>query len=70
MRIIEPNSDLTNACLKKGVSALNAMKAALKINEADWMTTAAYCASGLCELMFGKNGVCALICKTRMFLFS
>lgn len=42
IRIIEPNSNLTRAYLKKAVSALNTMTAALEIQEADWITTTAY----------------------------
>ncbi len=42
IRIIEPNSNLTKAYLKKAISALNTMTAAFKINETDWITTTAY----------------------------
>jgi len=42
IRIIEPNSNLTKAYLKKAKSALNTMTAALQINEADWTATTAY----------------------------
>ena len=42
IRIIEPNPNLTKAYLKKAISALNTMTAALKINEIDWITTTAY----------------------------
>ena len=42
IRIIEPNPNLTKAYLKKALSALNTMTAALKINETDWVTTTAY----------------------------
>ena len=42
IRIIEPNSNLTKAYLKKAISALNTMTAAVKINETDWITTTAY----------------------------
>ena len=42
IRIIEPNSNLTKAYLKKSISALNTMTAALKINETDWILTTAY----------------------------
>jgi uncharacterized protein (UPF0332 family) len=42
IRIIQPNPNLTKAYLKKAISALNTMTAALQINEADWTTTTAY----------------------------
>jgi uncharacterized protein (UPF0332 family) len=42
IRIIEPNPNLTKAYLKKSVSALNTMTAALKIEESDWIATTAY----------------------------
>ena len=42
IRIIEPNPNLTKAYLKKAISALNTMTAAVKINETDWITTTAY----------------------------
>ena len=42
IRIIEPNSNLTKAYLKKAISALNTMTAVVKINETDWVNTTAY----------------------------
>jgi uncharacterized protein (UPF0332 family) len=42
IRIVEPNEDLAKAYLKKAVSALNTMTAALKIRETDWIVTTAY----------------------------
>ena len=42
IRIIEPNPNLTKAYLKKAISALNTMTAALQIKETDWITTTAY----------------------------
>ena len=42
IRIIEPNPNLTKAYMKKAISALNTMTAALKINETDWILTTAY----------------------------
>lgn len=42
IRIIEPDPNLTKAYLKKAISALNTMTAALKIKETDWITTTAY----------------------------
>ncbi len=40
--MIEPNPNLAKAYMKKAISALNTMTAALKINEADWILTTAY----------------------------
>jgi len=40
--IIQPNENLTKAYLKKAVSALNTMNAALEIRETDWIITTAY----------------------------
>jgi uncharacterized protein (UPF0332 family) len=42
IRIIEPNTNLTKAYLKKAISALNTMTAALQIKENDWTATTAY----------------------------
>jgi len=42
IRIVEPNEDLAKAYLKKAISALNTMTAALKIQETDWIATTAY----------------------------
>jgi uncharacterized protein (UPF0332 family) len=42
IRIIEPNPNLTKAYLKKAISALNTMTAALQIKETDWITKTAY----------------------------
>ncbi len=42
IRIIQPNENLTRAYLKKAISALNTMNAALEIRETDWITTTAY----------------------------
>lgn len=42
IRLIQPNPNLTKAYLKKAISALNTMTAALQINEADWTATTAY----------------------------
>ena len=42
IRIIEPNPNLTKAYMKKAISALNTMTAALKINETDWILTTGY----------------------------
>ena len=42
IRIIEPNPNLAKAYMKKAISALNTMTAALKINEGDWILTTAY----------------------------
>ncbi len=42
IRIIEPNENLTKAYLKKAISALNTMTAALQIKETDWIVTTAY----------------------------
>ncbi len=42
IRIVEPNEDLSKAYLKKAVSALNTMTAALKIRETDWIAATAY----------------------------
>lgn len=42
IRLVEPTQNLTKAYLKKAISALNTMTAALQINEADWTTTTAY----------------------------
>lgn len=42
IRIIQPNENLTKAYLKKAISALNTMNAALEIGETDWITTTAY----------------------------
>jgi len=42
IRIIEPNPNLTKAYMKKAISALNTLTAALKINETDWILTTAY----------------------------
>jgi uncharacterized protein (UPF0332 family) len=41
-RIIDPNENLTKAYLKKTISALNTMTAALQIKETDWIITTAY----------------------------
>jgi uncharacterized protein (UPF0332 family) len=42
IRIIQPSENLTKAYLRKAISALNTMNAALKIKETDWITTTAY----------------------------
>jgi len=42
IRLIEPNLNLTKAYLKKAISALNTMTAALQIKETDWTATTAY----------------------------
>jgi uncharacterized protein (UPF0332 family) len=42
IRIVEANEDLAKAYLKKAVSALNTMTAALKIRETDWIAATAY----------------------------
>ena len=42
IRIIEPNLNLTEEYLKKAISALNTMNAALQIRETDWILTTAY----------------------------
>ncbi len=42
IRIIQPNENLTKAYLRKAISALNTMNAALEIRETDWITTTAY----------------------------
>lgn len=42
VRLIEPNLNLTKAYLRKAVSALNTMTAAVEIGETDWITTTAY----------------------------
>ena len=42
IRLIEPNLNLTKAYLKKAISALNTMTAALQIQETDWTATTAY----------------------------
>ncbi|MCW4005476.1 MAG: HEPN domain-containing protein [Candidatus Bathyarchaeota archaeon] len=42
IRIISPNLNLTKAYLKKSVSALNTMNAAIELEETDWITTTAY----------------------------
>lgn len=42
IRIVEPNEDVSKAYLKKAISALNTMTAALKIRETDWIVTTAY----------------------------
>ena len=40
--MIQPNENLAKAYLKKAISALNTMNAALEIRETDWITTTAY----------------------------
>jgi uncharacterized protein (UPF0332 family) len=42
IRIIEPNTNLAKAYMKKAQSALNIMAAAVEIREADWIATTAY----------------------------
>jgi uncharacterized protein (UPF0332 family) len=42
IRIIEPNPNLTKEYLRKAISALNTMNAALQIKESDWTLTTAY----------------------------
>jgi len=42
IRIIEPNPNLTKEYLRKAISALNTMSAALQIKETDWILTTAY----------------------------
>jgi uncharacterized protein (UPF0332 family) len=42
IRIVEPNDDLAKAYMKKAISALNTMTAALKIRETDWIAATAY----------------------------
>jgi uncharacterized protein (UPF0332 family) len=42
IRIIEPNSNLAKAYLRKALSALNTMTAAVNIDETDWILTTAY----------------------------
>jgi len=42
IRIIEPNSNLAKEYIRKAVSALNTMNAALQIKEIDWILTTAY----------------------------
>jgi len=42
IRVIQPNENLTNAYLKKAISALNTMNVALQIKETEWITTTAY----------------------------
>jgi uncharacterized protein (UPF0332 family) len=42
IRIVEPNDDMAKAYLKKAISALNTMTAALKIRETDWIAATAY----------------------------
>ncbi|MCW4003634.1 MAG: HEPN domain-containing protein [Candidatus Bathyarchaeota archaeon] len=42
MRLTEPNPNLAKAYLKKAISALNTMTAALQIKETDWTATTAY----------------------------
>ena len=42
IRIIQPNENLAKAYLKKAISALNTMNAALEIGEPDWIITTAY----------------------------
>ena len=39
---MEPNEDLAKAYMKKAISALNTMTAALKIRETDWIAATAY----------------------------
>jgi uncharacterized protein (UPF0332 family) len=39
---VEPNEDLAKAYMKKAISALNTMTAALKIRETDWIAATAY----------------------------
>src|SRR4030067_3354578 len=54
IRIIQPNENLTKAYLKKAISALNTMNAALEIRETDWITTTAYYAKTLHQTRKGK----------------
>lgn len=42
IRIIDPNPNLTKEYLRKAISALNTMNAALQIKETDWILTTAY----------------------------
>ena len=42
IRIIEPNQNLTKEYIRKAISALNTMNAALQIRETDWILTTAY----------------------------
>jgi len=42
IRLIAPNPNLTKVYLKKAISALNTMTAALQIKETDWTATTAY----------------------------
>jgi len=42
IRIIEPNPNLTKEYIRKALSALNTMNAALQIKETDWTLTTAY----------------------------
>lgn len=42
IRLVEPNDNLADAYMKKAISALNTMNAALKIKETDWIATTAY----------------------------
>jgi len=42
IRLIAPNPNLTKVYLKKAISALNTMTAALQIKEIDWTATTAY----------------------------
>ena len=42
IRIIEPNTNLSQAYLRKAISALNTMIAVVKIKETDSVNTAAY----------------------------
>jgi len=42
IRIIEPNPNLTEQYLRKAISALNTMNAALQIRETDWILATAY----------------------------
>jgi len=42
IRLTDPNLNLTKAYLKKAISALNTMTAALQIKETDWTATTAY----------------------------
>ena len=42
IRIIEPNPNLTKEYLRKAISSLNTMNAALQVRETDWIVTTAY----------------------------
>lgn len=79
IRIIDPSDNLTKAYLKKAISALNTMTAAVQIKETDWVTTTAYYARYFAlyallmklgvksEIHDYSISVAKLLCKNHVF---